>query len=380
MSHRSAMMERMERFYKIERLLRQRRPVSIEDFLRELEVSRATFKRDLEYLRDRFNMPIDWDSEQRGYILRNGSPDSPSVLPGFWLTASEVQALLSVQHLIETLDPGLLAASLAPVKERLTKILEESGASMKQIRRRVRLLQMAARTVSPPNFSTVSSALLSRRQLHMTYFVRERAERTERDVSPQRLVHYRDNWYLDAWCHARNGLRTFSLDAIEAAEQLKPRAIDVTEQELDRALGSGYGIFAGADVRHAKLRFSATRSLWVARERWHPEQKGSYDEQARYVLEIPYSDPRELLMDVLRNGADVEVLAPPELRDAATALLVRTLAQYQQGEAARKNVAPRPSRGRSRDGSAAAARSPKHAQVPKPPGNQLERASNVRSR
>src|ERR1041385_6833254 len=209
-------MDRTERFYKIDRLLRRGKTLPIARFLEELEVSRATFKRDLEYLRDRFGAPIVWDRDIGGYRYDAEAAKSFS-LPGFWLSGNEVRALLAVEHLIETMEPGVLSESMAPLKTRLEEMLAAGGTSAKQIRRRVRLLQMGARPASP-HFSTVAAALLERRQLQITYFVRERDERTERAVSPQRLVYYRDNWYLDAWCHLRKGLRSFALDVIEAAE------------------------------------------------------------------------------------------------------------------------------------------------------------------
>jgi predicted DNA-binding transcriptional regulator YafY len=320
--------DRTERFYKIERLLRSRRVVPIEDLLAELEISRATFKRDLEYLRDRFGSPIVWDAEARGYRFESDQDDSRSALPGFWLSGNELQALLAVEHLIETMEPGVLSASLAPLKQRLEKLLAQGGTSAKQIRQRVRLLQMGARAVSPPQFSTVAAALLGRRQIQIVYFVRERAERTERAVSPQRLVYYRDNWYLDAWCHLRKGLRSFALDAIESTTPLAERAKEVDDVDLDKVLGAGYGIFSGEATHKAKLRFSAQRARWVSKERWHPQQVSSVDGQGRYVLEFPYSDPRELLMDILRHGAEVEVLAPATLRKAAAEQLKKALQQY----------------------------------------------------
>jgi len=320
-------MDRTERFYKIDRLLRSRRTLPLARFLEELEVSRATFKRDLEYLRDRFGAPILWDREIGGYRYDEAAAKTFS-LPGFWLSGNEVQALLAVEHLLETMEPGVLSESMAPLKARLEEMLAAGGTSAKQIRRRVRLLQMGARPVSSPHFSTVAAALLERRQLQITYFVRERNERTERAVSPQRLVYYRDNWYLDAWCHLRNGLRSFALDAIEAAEQTSERAKDVDDAELDRTLGAGYGIFSGAATQKAKLRFSPQRARWVSKERWHPDQKSSVDEQGRYVLEFPYSDPRELLMDILRHGAEVEVLEPPALRAAIKKALEEARAVY----------------------------------------------------
>jgi predicted DNA-binding transcriptional regulator YafY len=150
-------------------------------------------------------------------------------------------------------------------------------------------------------------------------------------VSPQRLVHYRDAWYLDAWCHTRRALRTFAVDRIRDANTISTRARDVPIPELDEHLASSYGIFAGKANKTAVLRFSAERARWVADERWHPHQVGQFLTDGRYELRIPYRDPRELVMDILRHGPHVEVAAPESLREAVGKSLKETLAQYETG-------------------------------------------------
>ena len=111
-------------------------------------------------------------------------------------------------------------------------------------------------------------------------------------------------------------------DAIEQVRMLDRACIDIADGELDEALGSGYGIFAGRDVRWAGLRFTPERSRWVAAETWHPKQRGRFDAEGRWLLELPYADPRELVMDILRHVPEVEVLWPEELAADARAKLV----------------------------------------------------------
>ena len=145
---------------------------------------------------------------------------------------------------------------------------------------------------------------------------------------PQRLAHYRDNWYLDAWCHDKKGLRIFAVECIRAVEPLAKAAKTVPESTLNRELASAYGIFAGLPHATAVLRFTAKRARWVAEEIWHPEQQSRRLEDGCYELRLPYSDDRELLMDILKYGADVEVVAPVELREAVRNLLETAANQY----------------------------------------------------
>jgi predicted DNA-binding transcriptional regulator YafY len=183
-----------------------------------------------------------------------------------------------------------------------------------EVERRIRILHLAKRALPPQHFQLAAAAVLQRRRLHIRYYSRARDEQTQRDISPQRLVHYRENWYVDAWCHLREDIRSFAVDAIRDAVLLDQPALEVNEQQLDAVLAAGYGIFSGRDVQWAVLRFSPRRARWVAAEQWHPQQRARTEPDGTYVLEVPYSDPRELIMDILKHGPEVEVVAPPELR------------------------------------------------------------------
>jgi predicted DNA-binding transcriptional regulator YafY len=177
-------------------------------------------------------------------------------------------------------------------------------------------------------FNAATTALVQRKRLKIEYHGRTRGEVTDREISPQRLVHYRDNWYLDAWCHLRKGLRSFALERIRAAQVSSRAALDVAEAKLDKHFATAYGIFAGSPKQMAVLRFTAERARWVADEQWHPRQAGRFLDDGRYELEVPYSDPRELVMDILRHGSDVEVVAPAELRASVVRQLQAALGQY----------------------------------------------------
>jgi predicted DNA-binding transcriptional regulator YafY len=319
-------MDRTERFYLIERLLGARRSTPRSLLLDELGVSWATLKRDLDYLRNRLNAPIVFDRALGGY--RFAQQASAFELPGLWFNASEAHALLTLHGLLAEIQPGLLSAHIEPLKLRLGAILASAGHAQDAVKNRIRMLTMAARQASPASFEVIAHAVLARKQLLINHYNRASDTLVERTVSPQRLVYYRDNWYLDAWCHSRNAIRSFALDAIRAADALTAPALELEDSALDAELGSGYGIFSGTSVQWAQLKFSAARARWVAQERWHKDQRSHSLENGEFVLELPYADARELLMDILRHGGEVEVLAPPTLRQALQAELTRALTRY----------------------------------------------------
>lgn len=320
-------MDRSERFYIIAQMLQQSRGVSKEQFLQRLEVSLATFKRDLAYLRDRMGMPIEFDVELRVYRLPQQEGESHE-LPGLWFNESELYALLSMQGLLESIQPGMLAPHLEPLAERIQTLLGQGVVSHQEIQNRVKVVNVQGRRFNPGFFAEISQALLQRRRLQIQHYNRSQGSRLQRELSPQRLVHYRGSWYLDAWCHLREALRTFSLDAMQSVDKTDEACKDVSLQELQQQLDGGYGIFRGEIDGQARLRFSAKVATWVRHEQWHPKQRGQLLADGSYELQLPYANPTELIMDVLRYGPEVKVLEPPALKQAIAQQLRDSLQQY----------------------------------------------------
>ena len=319
-------MDRTERFYKIRRRLIEKGALTRREVEEELEISHATFKRDIEYMRDRLNVPIVWSREREAYVI---DPDAEvSELPGIWFSPAEIYALLEIEHLLERLEPGLLGRQLDPLRTRLRALLERGDRGHREIRRRIRVLALGSRRVNREVFEALSVGLLSRRRIRIRHLKRGSGEISERVVSPQRLVHYRYNWYLDAWCHVRKDLRVFAVDAIKSAQVIEEPAREVADESMDRVLGAGYGIFSGAETQTAVLRFTPERARWVADEVWHSRQAGRIEADGSYVLELPYSQEPELVMDLLRHGSGVRVLAPETLRATVARELAEAARQY----------------------------------------------------
>ena len=328
-------MSAMERIYRIDQLLAGRTAVPRAELQEKLGVSWATLKRDLAYMKDRLHAPIVFDRDLGGYRFeREGQRIGPQYeLPGLWFSAEEIHALLTMQHLLANLDTGgLLGPHIQPLLARLSGLLGSADNPAEEVKKRIRIETVGARRFHLSHFQAVGSALLRRKRMFIRYHARGTDQETEREISPQRLIYYRDNWYLDAWCHLREDLRAFSLDAIRAADILEKKAKEVSEKRLDQVLGSGYGIFSGDNVTWATLRFTPERARWVAAEKWHPDQVGRVLEDGCYELKVPYTDDRELMMDIMKFGEDCTVTAPDSLRQAVAKKLSDSISNYSTSE------------------------------------------------
>lgn len=322
-------MERIERIHALHRTLTAARyPVTVQRLQDELQCSRATVYRDLAYLRDYLMAPVVGNGEA-GFRYDH-SDGTRFELPGLWLSSEELYSLLAAQQLLLRSGSGALSTALAPLQTRIEKLLGEHVGGRRVPVERIRVLPHRGRKLDEASFRNVATGVLDRRRLVFEYRARSTDEKTRRSVSPQRLTHYRENWYLDAWDHEREAVRSFSVDRIVNAKLQDDAAKDVADEQLDAHLSASYGIFSGAPKGWATIVFSAKAARWVADEHWHSQQQGRYLPDGRYELKVPYSSGRELLMDVMHYGADAEVVEPPALREQARAHLSLALSNYER--------------------------------------------------
>lgn len=321
-------MDKFDRIFELHKILAGRRTgISLEELLARLECSKSTLLRAIATMKARLHAPIQFDDESGGYLY-DRSRNAVYELPGLWFTPDELQALLILRNLLSDRDGGVLQDHLAPLTRRLDELTRHRRLNLEESAIRIRLPALAARQTGPA-FQIAAGATLQRRKLWMEYHGRGSDRRSDRTVSPQRITWYRENWYLDAWDEDRGALRSFSVDRIIHPRVLDERAIDVPETELDEHYASSYGIFGGKADKLAVLRFTPERARWVADERWHPQQESSFLADGCYELKIPYRDSRELAMDILRYGPDVEVMAPEELRREVAERLRRANRLYE---------------------------------------------------
>ncbi len=322
-------MDRYERILALHRILKTSRyPASLKRLMEELDCSRATLYRDVAFLRDALGAPIESDSTGDGGFRYDEKEAERFELPGLWLNSDELHALLAAHQLLDRTGQGVLSSALAPLKGRIESLLAQQAGGKRWPVERVRVIASGVRRRDELAFRVVASAVLERRQLQFDYLARSTNEHTHRAVSPQRLTHYKDNWYLDAWDHDREALRSFSVDRIQHAKLQDAAARDIPDEELKQHLSSSYGIFSGAPKGTATILFSAKAARWVADEYWHSKQQGRFLPDGRYELKVPFSNAKELLMDVLRYGADAEITEPAPLRAQARTMLQLALAAY----------------------------------------------------
>ncbi|MBN1308963.1 MAG: WYL domain-containing protein [Chitinispirillaceae bacterium] len=322
-------MDKWEKVVTLHRLLRQSRyAVTLTTILDELDCSEATFHRIRNFMRSYLGAPVEYDRAHTGYCY-TPSEDGPYELPGFWLTKNEIEALLSLDAAVENIHEGFFSELLGSVRKRFEPLLTAQSTTLDTLRERIRIIPIAGRECSPEIFRTVASAVVRKRRIAISHHTIDVKEPLQRDISPQALVRYRDNWYVDAWCHLREELRTFALSRIEAAKYTRLKYRRVPKKELETFFAASYGIFTGPADKTAVIDFCGNAAREVSRENWHPRQKGEWISETTFRLTIPYGHHRELVMDILRWGEDAEVVGPPDLRETVKTTIEKMEKKYE---------------------------------------------------
>lgn len=279
---------------------------SIED---ELEISPATFKRALRYLREQ-GITV-FSPQNGGYKLDERSRGKVN-LSGELLNEDQLGLLLeSVHTLTYLVQADVFKEQLAPVLNRIKASLHK--ADQPPI---IDVIHHHARKDTSNHLKTLLNAAQLKKQIDVHYSARTSGHSTRR-VSIQKLIYYRANWYLIAWCHQKKSIRTFAVERFEHIDVTSQCSFLLEEEEITAFYRNTYGIFGGRKVDTARLRFSADVAQWIQDELWHPDQQLQIQQDGSVILEIPIGETlTELVMDLMKYGEDLEVLHPEKLKKA----------------------------------------------------------------
>jgi predicted DNA-binding transcriptional regulator YafY len=301
----------LERYLWFDGQIRRGRCPNATELARRFELCRKTAQRDIAFLRDRLDAPLEYDHARRGYRYS----DDAFTLPPLYATERQLLALLMARRLLQA-GGGRLDRDL----EGFAETLLASVADRRLTRERLDHLFSAAWSgnsiAAEPLFRSVLSALTQDRLLRILYRSPRNNERTERTVEPHHLQHYQGSWLLLAWCRRAGNWRKFFVARMEQARTMPEGFTPRPREDWRSHLEGAYGIFQGGKAFPVCLRFCAERARWIRLQQWHEKQRLVLLPDGCLELHLPVTDLREIRLKVLQFGADVEVLEPEALRES----------------------------------------------------------------
>lgn len=245
-------------------------------------------------------------------------------------TDDELISLVSLQHILSTMTSGNLREIFEPLQKKLTRYLKRVDVKAAEWPDHIKILDIHFRKIGEGIFNEIVHASAHRRVIKFSY-TDSQGKKTNPTVSPQQLVRYKDNWYLDAWCHLNKGLRIFSLDNINDIRHVNQKFYRPDIELIKRIYATSYGLFSGEPANTAIVRFTGLAARYALRETWHPQQKLIRLAGGSVQLEIPYKKPQELIKEILSWGGEAEVIGPEELREEVATAIEKAAARYAPG-------------------------------------------------
>ncbi len=301
-------MSQTERVFEIDRRIRETGTFTIRQIVEKFEVSGRQVKRDIEYMRERMNLPVVWDP-----VLHVYRYERPSALLAYssektLIFLSLLRSIMANRDMIPLIDDDILQY-----------IKESLSPAYRDINERIHYFSAVSEAPDYSSFSKVCEAMVHGRRVDLRYTNMQQVS-SQRQVEPLNLVNYSGKWYIIAYDLSKGELRKFLLSRIEEIA-IREEAIeerDLTE-ELDAYLTGGFGIFSGKQTRPGVFEIYPPASYSMKHQLWHRDQKLEtfLDEKGRECvrLEVPITHTQELVGKLLSYGELARPVSPQDLVD-----------------------------------------------------------------
>jgi predicted DNA-binding transcriptional regulator YafY len=305
--------------------LRSGRSLKAADLAQEFEVNVRTAYRDLDFLRDDWRVPMEFDRAQGTYRLTE-----PTVaLPLVPLSEGELVALYFAEKVLAqyrgTPFEADLRSAFRKIQELLPGEVRVSPASLDDF------LSFDPGPLHTPDaqiFRDVLTAQRLRRRLLVRYRSLSSNRTTQRRIHPYHLFNHRGDWYVAAWDEARRQIRIFALHRIRRAT-LTTDGYEVPPGfRFDEYMADAFAIQKGEKPVRVAIRFAPRQARWIRERRWHRTARVQEELDGGLVLSLKVAETSEIRRWVLQFGGEAEVLEPESLRKAVAADLAIALAAY----------------------------------------------------
>ena len=311
----------LERMLRIHQALEAGKFPNATTLAKELEVTTKTIQRDLEFMRDRLNLPVEFERIRNGYCY--GS--QVSAFPSMQITEGELFALVVAEKALQqyrgtSFEKPLLSA----LKKMAEKLPDNIAFNFAEVEQTISFRTRAEPILDLKIFDVLAKAVSARQQLELNY--RKPGQKAEaRVVDPYHLANINGEWFLFAFDHARKDIRTFAPARIESVKQTGKTFERSQKFSLEKRLRDSFGVHAGEGKFEVVIRFEPRAADFIREKKWHPSQTLRDLKDGGAELTMKLSSLAEVQRWVLSWAGEAKVLQPRELaqsvREAARKLL-----------------------------------------------------------
>jgi predicted DNA-binding transcriptional regulator YafY len=279
-------------------------------FAAELDVSRKTIQRDIDHMRDRMGLPLEYDRGTHSYIYTAPVEAFPTVQ----MSEGDAFALFVAERALEPLRGTPLFGRLQATFEKLTSSLKGSIELTAEDHDAVSFRQFGEGRTNSEAFDQLQKAQSDEREVTFSYKKPGATRAESRQVRPYHLTHRDNLWYLVAHDISRDDIRTFALPRMSQVKMTAKHFTRPTEFNPETFFASALGVVAGKGDYDIHVRFAASAAERIEERVWHDSQKTTRRRDGSVDLHLRLGSLLEIERWILGWGADAEVIAPPKLR------------------------------------------------------------------
>jgi predicted DNA-binding transcriptional regulator YafY len=311
----------------IDQELRARNWPSDESLAQTLEVDPRTIRRDIEYMRYQLNAPIGFDRRQGGYCYTE--PTFRMSLPQ--LSQGELLALFLAERMMRQFRGTPFEPDLKQAIEKLSPMLPD-GVTVKldAVADFLSVLPATKLEYKSKIFCALTSAVVERRRLDLSYWSASRDEKTRRGFDPYDLALVDDGWYAVGHCHLRNDIRMFAVQRVLTVRKTDETFVRPASFRIEDYLKGSFRALRGDGDYRVVLRFHKDVARRFAEKRWHTSQVLERQKDGSLIARMQLSSLVEIKRWVMWWGADCEVIEPPELRECIAIELAKAAELYKK--------------------------------------------------
>lgn len=309
----------------LERMLRIHQAVRAGDYpnrtrlAKTLEVSTKSIQRDIDFMRDRLELPIEYDSRKHGYFYT----EDVGAFPTLQITEGELFALLVAEKALQQYRGTTFERPLVSAFKKMAATLPDTvSLNLAEWDDTISFRTSAEPILNLETFDALARVTAQRLQVRLTYRKPGQRQTEPRIVDPYHLANINGEWFLFGFCHLRGDIRTFVPARIQAVEPTGKSFERPGKFSLDHRLRGSFGVLAGRGDYRVVIRFSDGVADYIREKRWHPSQKLAELDGGGVELSLQLSSLAEIQRWILAWGGEATVIEPPELIE-----LLRTAAR-----------------------------------------------------
>lgn len=316
---------RQLRLLQIVDMVRQGKYPNASDLRRRFEVSRSTIMRDIDFLKDRYQVPMEYCSERGGYYIS----DPNYTIPSFLLTEGELFTLHIILPLMEQYKGTPLDSVFESIMKRMLDMLPKKVAVSTSFNAdQVHFISNPQPQIDQQVFFGVLEGIKEKRTLEFAYRSIKRQDYIQRRFNPYKILCQRGDWYVIGYCHRHNDIRVYNLARIDGL-QVTDAFFRLEEGfDLNDYIDPDFGVWTQRERFVVELLFSADVNTYILERQWHANQECRQQEDGSVYLKFETNQFEESLHWVMSFGSKVQVLNPPRLREAVRQEAERTSLLY----------------------------------------------------